>query len=55
LPQEPLRIARRLEPGEAVGQRDLAVTANTYTHVLVDERELDYPALLAEGDLMPLS
>lgn len=33
--------------GEAVGQRDLAVTANTYTHVLTDEAELDYPELLA--------
>jgi integrase len=32
--------------GQAVGQRDLAVTANTYTHVLTDERELDYSALL---------
>jgi integrase/recombinase XerC len=28
--------------GEHVGQRNLAVTANTYTHVLVDEAELDY-------------
>jgi integrase len=28
--------------GEQVGQRDLAVTANVYTHVLNDERELDY-------------
>lgn len=33
--------------GEWVGQRNLAVTANTYTHVLVDERELDYVELLA--------
>jgi hypothetical protein len=33
--------------GQGVGQRDLAVTANTYTHVLTDERELDYPNLLA--------
>jgi integrase len=33
--------------GEWVGQRNLAVTANTYTHVLVDERELDYAGLLA--------
>src|SRR5262249_34185517 len=33
--------------GELVGQRDLAVTANTYTHVLADEAELDYAALLA--------
>jgi integrase len=32
--------------GEMVGQRDLAVTANTYTHVLTDERELDYAELL---------
>ena len=30
--------------GEFVGQRDLTVTANTYTHVLVDEAELDYAA-----------
>jgi integrase len=36
--------------GEHVGQRNLAVTANTYTHVLVDEAELDYPALIAESD-----
>jgi hypothetical protein len=33
--------------GEQVGQRNLAVTANTYTHVLTDETELDYAALLA--------
>jgi integrase len=33
--------------GEHVGQRNLAVTANTYTHVLVDEAELDYGELLA--------
>jgi integrase len=32
--------------GEHVGQRDLAVTANTYTHVLLDEAELDYRNLL---------
>jgi integrase len=30
--------------GEMVGQRDLAVTANTYTHVLVSEDEVDTPA-----------
>jgi hypothetical protein len=30
-----------------VGQRDLAVTANTYTHVLLDTAELDYDGLLA--------
>lgn len=28
--------------GERVGQRNLAVTANTYTHVLSDEKEIDY-------------
>jgi integrase len=35
--------------GEFVGQRNLAVTANTYSHVLVDETELDYDALLADA------
>jgi integrase len=33
--------------GEFVGQRDLTVTSNTYTHVLVDEAELDYAQLLS--------
>ena len=33
--------------GEHVGQRNLAVTANIYSHVLVDEAELDYATLLA--------
>jgi integrase len=32
--------------GEQVGQRSLKVTSDTYTHVLADERELDYPELL---------
>ena len=32
--------------GEHVGQRNLAVTANTYSHVLVEEDELDYLKLL---------
>ena len=32
--------------GEHVGQRNLAVTANTYSHVLIDEAELDYAGLL---------
>ena len=32
--------------GEQVGQRNLAVTANTYSHVLTDERELDYEGML---------
>ena len=30
-----------------VGQRKLSVTADTYTHVLVDGREVDLPKLLA--------
>jgi len=38
--------------GEHVGQRNLAVTANTYTHVLIDERELDYTELLARSTPM---
>jgi integrase len=36
------------EIGRQVGQRKLSVTADTYTHVLSDGRELDYPALVAE-------
>jgi integrase len=32
--------------GELVGHDDLMTTARTYTHVLADERELDYEALL---------
>ena len=36
--------------GEHVGQRNLAVTANTYTHVLVDDSELNLQALLAGVD-----
>lgn len=32
--------------GEAVGQRNLAVTANTYSHVLMDEREIDSEEVL---------
>jgi hypothetical protein len=32
--------------GEHVGQRNLAVTANTYGHVLAHEAELDYAGLL---------
>lgn len=36
------------EIGAFVGQRSLKVTSDTYTHVLVDGRELDYKALLTE-------
>ena len=34
--------------GEAVGQRSLRVTSDTYSHVLVDETELDYAAVIAD-------
>ena len=33
--------------GEWVRQKNLAVTANTYTHVLTDTTELDYTGLLS--------
>ncbi len=36
------------EIGRLVGQRKLSVTADTYTHVLSDGRELDYPTLVSE-------
>jgi hypothetical protein len=32
---------------EFVGQRNLAVTANTYSHVMLEEGEVDYARLLA--------
>jgi integrase len=35
------------EIGALVGQRSLKVTSDTYTHVLIDGRELDYAGLLA--------
>jgi integrase len=35
--------------GQHVGQRSLFVTANTYTHVVADGRELDYAGLLSSG------
>jgi hypothetical protein len=37
--------------GEHVGQRNLAVTANTYSHVLSDETEIDYAELLPAASL----
>jgi integrase len=37
------------EVARFVGQRNLKVTADTYTHVLVDGREVDYAGLLATG------
>jgi integrase len=35
--------------GEHVGQRSLRVTADTYSHVLVDERELDHARLIGSA------
>jgi hypothetical protein len=32
--------------GEIVGNDDLVTTARTYTHVVVNEREVDYTRLL---------
>jgi integrase len=32
--------------GELVGHDDLVTTARTYTHVVADERELDYKEVL---------
>lgn len=43
------------EIGAAVGQRNLAVTANTYTHVLVDTREVDRGKLLDRARAVPTS
>ncbi len=39
--------------GEAVGQRSLRVTSDTYTHVLVDEAELDYERMLSGASRWP--
>jgi integrase len=35
------------EIGRLVGQRKLSITADTYTHVLSDGRELDYATLVS--------
>jgi integrase len=35
------------EIGALVGQRKLSITADTYTHVLIDGRELDYERMVA--------
>jgi integrase len=37
------------EIAEFVGQRSIGVTWETYTHVMLDKRELDYTRLLAES------
>lgn len=41
--------------GARVGQRSLSVTADTYTHVLLDDRELDHTRLASELDLAQMS
>lgn len=46
-PRRTLGSKRYAKIAYFVGQRDLTVIANTYTHVLVDEGELDYEELLA--------
>ena len=38
--------------GEFVGQRDLTVTANTYTHVLLDETRARLPGAACRGRVM---
>jgi integrase len=35
--------------GEFVGQRNIATTANTYSHVMLDRAELDYGELLGRA------
>jgi hypothetical protein len=38
--------ALRTSIGQLVGQRDIAVTANVYSHVIIGEAEIDYAELL---------
>jgi integrase len=38
--------------GQRVGQRNLATTANRYTHALVDPREVNWPEMLARARAM---
>lgn len=40
------RVGEQVGIGEQVGQTDLSVTANTYSHVMLDESEVEYAALL---------
>ena len=42
------RAGEGLDREELVGNRSAKVLADSYTHVLMDERELDYEALIAE-------
>jgi hypothetical protein len=39
--------------GEMVGQQKLAVTAAVYSHVLMDEAEVDQETLLARPSVLP--
>ena len=39
--------ARRYRVEYRLGQRDISVTADVYSHVLADETELDYSELTA--------
>jgi hypothetical protein len=39
--------------GEMVGQQKLAVTAAVYSHVLMDEAEVDHETLLARPSVLP--
>jgi integrase len=43
------------EIGRLVGQRKLSVTADTYTHVVTEGRELDYAELLGNARAVPTS
>jgi hypothetical protein len=42
----PLTSVSRRTGQERLGNDDLVTTARTYTHVVTDERELDYAAVL---------
>jgi len=42
-----LEAGRLRKAHRSIGQRDLAVTASTYAHLLVDGREVDLEGLLA--------
>ena len=41
------------EIGAKVGQRNLSVTADRYTHVLIDYREVDRATLLGRARTVP--
>jgi hypothetical protein len=45
-------VSRRCPPwaeiARFVGEKELSITADTYTHVMADETELDFRALSAD-------